>query len=166
MNHTVFTKVKSTESNNKITITNEKVDILGEDACIGPLPIDQLMNEALSETDHSSLLLLDQLDNQPLTLYSDLNDVDTLREILCDDNTKASKTAQEKSIADFSLELVESENTSKMYNCDICNKQFQTLQYLCRHLKKHTGEYTCLQCLMVNNISFFFSNLYVYNLFD
>lgn len=148
MNHTVFTQVKSEESNNKLPIA-EKVDILGEEACIGPLPIDQLMNEALSETDHTSLLLLDQLDNQPLTLYSDLNDVDTLREILCDDNTKASKTAQEKSIADFSLDLVGSENTNKSYSCDICNKQFLTLQYLCRHLKKHTGEYTCLQCLMV-----------------
>lgn len=130
--------------------------MLGEDACM-PLPIDQLMNEALSETDHSSLLMLDQLnltETQPLTLYSDLNDVDTLREILCDDNTKASKTAQEKSIADFSLDLVESENSSKMHICDICNKQFQTLQYLCRHIKKHTGEYTCLQCLMVS-VNFF-----------
>lgn len=126
--------------------------MLNDDNCM-PLPIDQFMNEALSETDHSSLLLLDQLESQPLALYGDLNDVDALREILCDDNTKASKTAQEKSIADFSLDLVESESSNKMHICDICNKQFQTLQYLIRHLKKHTGEYTCIQCLTVSWIS-------------
>lgn len=154
-----MTEIK-TEDLKPLTTESDKVNILGDDACM-PLPIDQLMSEDLSDPDPSSLLMLDYPaplnlnENQSLALYNDLNDVDTLREILCDDNTKASKTAQEKSIADFRLDLVESETNSKMHTCDICNKQFQNLQYLCRHLKKHTGEYTCLQCLMVSFSSFY-----------
>ncbi|KAJ9582556.1 hypothetical protein L9F63_003114, partial [Diploptera punctata] len=35
------------------------------------------------------------------------------------------------------------------YNCDICNKEFHKADYLYRHLRKHTGEFTCVSCLAV-----------------
>ncbi|PSN32133.1 hypothetical protein C0J52_11756 [Blattella germanica] len=48
-----------------------------------------------------------------------------------------------------------SEDNAKMvdmgppYNCDICNKEFHKADYLYRHLRKHTGEFTCVSCLAV-----------------
>lgn len=121
---------------------------------------------------------------------SDLNDslnTDSLHDILCEDDSKASKIAQEKSIADFSLDFVESNglnlntpstlstndtNTTDTnsntnipinqdlpppesgppYYCDICRKEFQNIEYLIRHLKKHSGEFTCIDCFAVSFI--------------
>lgn len=63
--------------------------------------------------------------------------------------------------ADFSFDtvsqdtaLLTSDNTKIMdvgppYNCDICNKEFHKADYLYRHLRKHTGEFTCVSCLAV-----------------
>lgn len=50
--------------------------------------------------------------------------------------------------------LLTSDNTKIMdvgppYNCDICNKEFHKADYLYRHLRKHTGEFTCVSCLAV-----------------
>jgi hypothetical protein len=50
--------------------------------------------------------------------------------------------------------LLPSDNTKIMdvgppYNCDICNKEFHKADYLYRHLRKHTGEFTCVSCLAV-----------------
>lgn len=135
--HESFTTFKS-------DATPQKLDL------IDPLPIDNLINETLADSD-PNLLMLDQLNNG---LYSDLNDVETFRAIFCDDSTKASKIAQEKSIDDFSLELVESDDVPKMqlqppFICDICSKSFKSLDCLHRHLSKHTGEFTCVHCLEV-----------------
>nr|CAD7258709.1 unnamed protein product [Timema shepardi] len=33
--------------------------------------------------------------------------------------------------------------------CDICDKEFLRVIYLYRHLRKHTGEFTCITCKMV-----------------
>lgn len=33
--------------------------------------------------------------------------------------------------------------------CDICEKKFDKVNYLYRHLRKHTGEFMCKLCLMV-----------------
>nr|CAD7587388.1 unnamed protein product [Timema genevievae] len=33
--------------------------------------------------------------------------------------------------------------------CDICDKEFLRVNYLYRHLRKHTGEFTCITCKMV-----------------
>jgi hypothetical protein len=50
--------------------------------------------------------------------------------------------------------LLTSDNAKMMdvgppYNCDICNKEFHKADYLYRHLRKHTGEFTCVSCLAV-----------------
>jgi hypothetical protein len=50
--------------------------------------------------------------------------------------------------------LLTSDNAKVMdvgppYNCDICNKEFHKADYLYRHLRKHTGEFTCVSCLAV-----------------
>jgi hypothetical protein len=50
--------------------------------------------------------------------------------------------------------LLPADNTKIMdpgppYNCDICNKEFHKADYLYRHLRKHTGEFTCVSCLAV-----------------
>ncbi|KAK3929095.1 Zinc finger protein 84 [Frankliniella fusca] len=42
-----------------------------------------------------------------------------------------------------------SENENLHYNCDICQKSFTRGAYLYRHLRKHTGEFTCVTCLAV-----------------
>ena len=34
--------------------------------------------------------------------------------------------------------------------CDICDKAFDRADYLYRHLRKHTGEFTCTTCLTVS----------------
>lgn len=126
-----------------------KIDLI--ETC---MPIDNLINETLADSD-PSLMMLDQLNLTSSGLYNDMNDVDTLRAILCDDNTKASKIAQENSIADFSLDFVESNEVPKIqklqppYNCDICDKQFNLLINLRRHLSKHAGVFTCIECLQV-----------------
>ncbi|KAJ4429216.1 hypothetical protein ANN_26219 [Periplaneta americana] len=50
--------------------------------------------------------------------------------------------------------MLPAENSKSMdvgppYNCDICNKEFHKADYLYRHLRKHTGEFTCVSCLAV-----------------
>ncbi|XP_034233362.1 PR domain zinc finger protein 15-like [Thrips palmi] len=64
----------------------------------------------------------------------------------------------EPSDASFSLvsphhssspDLGEHENENLAYNCDICHKSFGKCSYLYRHLRKHTGEFTCVTCLAV-----------------
>ncbi|XP_008555896.1 PR domain zinc finger protein 15-like [Microplitis demolitor] len=35
------------------------------------------------------------------------------------------------------------------FDCDICGKKFQRVNYLYRHLRKHTGEFICPTCLCV-----------------
>nr|CAD7447009.1 unnamed protein product [Timema bartmani] len=37
--------------------------------------------------------------------------------------------------------------------CDICDKEFLRVNYLYRHLRKHTGEFTCITCKMVSNMA-------------
>lgn len=46
-----------------------------------------------------------------------------------------------------SMRSPESENPT--YSCDICQKSFGKCSYLYRHLRKHTGEFTCVTCLAV-----------------
>lgn len=40
-------------------------------------------------------------------------------------------------------------NKNLKYKCDICQKSFGKCSYLYRHLRKHTGEFTCVTCLAV-----------------
>ncbi|KAG8224870.1 hypothetical protein J437_LFUL006464, partial [Ladona fulva] len=35
------------------------------------------------------------------------------------------------------------------YICDICSKEFHKAEYMYRHLRKHTGEFTCVSCMAV-----------------
>ncbi|XP_071449265.1 PR domain zinc finger protein 15-like [Hetaerina americana] len=35
------------------------------------------------------------------------------------------------------------------YICDICSKEFHRAEYVYRHLRKHTGEFTCVSCMAV-----------------
>ncbi|XP_075225123.1 uncharacterized protein LOC142326459 isoform X2 [Lycorma delicatula] len=37
----------------------------------------------------------------------------------------------------------------KQFQCDICRKKFTKSLYLYRHLRRHTGEFTCLFCMAV-----------------
>ncbi|KAJ1523544.1 hypothetical protein ONE63_001392 [Megalurothrips usitatus] len=58
---------------------------------------------------------------------------------------------------DVSSEMPSSEKRNKNavdgktlpFNCDICHKSFGKCSYLYRHLRKHTGEFTCVTCLAV-----------------
>ena len=43
----------------------------------------------------------------------------------------------------------EKESTGR-FACDICCKTFGKSAYLYRHLRKHTGEFTCVNCLAVS----------------
>uniref|UniRef100_A0A1B6DUM5 C2H2-type domain-containing protein n=1 Tax=Clastoptera arizonana TaxID=38151 RepID=A0A1B6DUM5_9HEMI len=45
--------------------------------------------------------------------------------------------------------LKESENQLKSFECDICKKFFSKESYLERHLRKHTGEFSCKYCMNV-----------------
>ncbi|XP_066601141.1 PR domain zinc finger protein 5-like isoform X2 [Prorops nasuta] len=40
-------------------------------------------------------------------------------------------------------------NNINNLDCDICNKKFDKVDYLYRHLRKHTGEFICTTCLVV-----------------
>uniref|UniRef100_T1JP49 Uncharacterized protein n=1 Tax=Strigamia maritima TaxID=126957 RepID=T1JP49_STRMM len=45
---------------------------------------------------------------------------------------------------------VESNDRQKEpYSCDICHKSFEKSTYLFRHIRKHTGDFTCLKCYKV-----------------
>lgn len=39
-----------------------------------------------------------------------------------------------------------------MFVCEICKKEFTTQAYLYRHLRKHTGEFSCNYCDSVSNV--------------
>ncbi|XP_068086385.1 uncharacterized protein [Anabrus simplex] len=64
----------------------------------------------------------------------------------------------EAEAADIDLEMLVEEvddglvpqvDAGPPYSCDICNKEFLKALYLYRHLRKHTGEFTCVRCLAV-----------------
>ncbi|XP_026283072.1 PR domain zinc finger protein 15 [Frankliniella occidentalis] len=63
-----------------------------------------------------------------------------------------SSNTEELSNADVSNEQLHQEPSEKqrtLFNCDICEKSFSKGAYLYRHLRKHTGEFTCVTCLAV-----------------
>ena len=46
-------------------------------------------------------------------------------------------------------EAIETKNDSNVFICQICNKNFNKPKYLLYHLKKHTADFTCPNCLKV-----------------
>lgn len=180
------------------------------DSLVGGQTQDQIHDETLNTLDNITLNSLNynsmlskmelnehlKFDIKDTSLNDSLN-ADSLEDILCNDDEnslKATKMAQEKSIADFSLDFVDSNGlqlnqvlsnddvindaggsndvtivnsgdgnsnngmttaqngnvSGPPYNCDICSREFQNLEYLIRHLKKHSGEFTCSDCFMVS----------------
>lgn len=47
---------------------------------------------------------------------------------------------------------IEVNTKAPMFVCEICQKEFTTQAYLYRHLRKHTGEFSCNYCDSVSNI--------------
>lgn len=47
---------------------------------------------------------------------------------------------------------IEVQTKAVMFVCEICKKEFTTQAYLYRHLRKHTGEFSCNYCDSVSNV--------------
>lgn len=100
-----------------------------------------LLNDVLTDSMDNTNLLLHQTDItrfDPHNMENNLLDNDNLNltvdNFIEDDDDK------------FNFNIDEDKDE---YVCDICLKPFVKLKRLVQHLQKHTGKYTCSECLVV-----------------
>ncbi|XP_076361048.1 uncharacterized protein LOC143252584 isoform X1 [Tachypleus tridentatus] len=63
--------------------------------------------------------------------------------------TETDETVKDYRNIEEDLVILHVHRKEEKYKCDLCGKRFNKTIYLYRHLKKHTGEFTCHRCYKV-----------------
>ncbi|KRT78578.1 zinc finger protein [Oryctes borbonicus] len=97
-----------------------------------------LLNDMLTDSMDNTNLLLQQTDISRFDMHNDiLLDNDNL-------NLAVENFIQDDDNFNFNIDEDKVEHI-----CDICLKPFAKLKRLVQHLQKHTGKYTCSECLVI-----------------
>ncbi|XP_015524736.1 zinc finger protein 470 isoform X1 [Neodiprion lecontei] len=113
--------------------------------------VNDLLQNNGSLIENSSLKSI--LENQCLNMNLGLNTMTD--SMLSVENISASDSVKfnVEELASELLDIVpDVDNINKRIDnleCDICDKKFEKVDYLYRHLRKHTGEFICPACLLV-----------------
>lgn len=108
---------------------------------------DLLHNNSSSMIENSSLKSI--LDNQCLNMNLGLSDSMPSENISANDSVKFNVEELASELLDIVPDVDNINKRIDNLECDICNKKFDKVDYLYRHLRKHTGEFICTSCLAV-----------------
>lgn len=101
-----------------------------------------LLNDVLSDSMDNTNLLLQQTDISRFDMQTIEKNV-----LLDSDNLNLSVENFIHDTDNFNFNIDEDK---EQHVCDICLKPFSKLKRLVQHLQKHTGKYTCSECLVVS----------------
>lgn len=111
----------------------------------------QTINVALESGEPITFIMVNPSDRDEVPIQCVHGNISFSDDSLLQSSTnESSGLIQEDSIASCpNPDYKSTQDRKSSYNCDICHKSFEKCSYLYRHLRKHTGEFTCVSCLAV-----------------